>query len=73
LSDLQAKLNKAQSTLSSRGSSVTATANAVLVDIVPNITQTGLVGTVDTKGKGAAGKNDGKKDDGVFDHIIRDR
>jgi len=52
---------------------VTATANAVLADIVPNITQTGLVGTVDTKGKGAAGKKDGKKDDGVFDHVIRDR
>jgi len=69
LSDLQAKLNKAQSTLSSRGSSVTATANAVLADLVPNITQTG---PVDTKGKGAAGKKDGKKDDGVFDHIIRD-
>ena len=52
---------------------MTATAGAVLADLVPNIAQTGPVGSVDIKGKGAAGKKDGKKDDGVFDHVIRDR
>lgn len=88
LADLSAKLNKAQSTLGSRGSTLMATANAAVADLVPNLnggnsngggdgagsSNAGASGSgaAGGKGKGAAGKKDAKKDDGGFDQVIRD-